>query len=418
MQEIIQAELFKNSEAVLKKAVHLSPSYQAAMKNAHQNFKTLGIPSKKSEDWKYTNIAKNLSPRFYEQKVSLNQDVPQLIIDKRGMIIFNNGIFNQFLSVLPEGCEIESPELTSDFYDSFDSLNFAVAISPLTLKIQKNTTLDFPMTIVHLIDETAVNKMVSPRLTIKVGDHSRVSFLEYFTSSNNSTLQYTTNAVTHFFLNQNSKVEHVKIQSEAQSAIHIGLTKANVARDANFQSITLDFGILTSRHNLNIDLNDSGAITSAHGLFVLKKLDHADIFSTISHKFPNTTSDQLFKGILGGESHGVFTGKILILKDAQKSASSQLNKNLILSKKAHIDTRPQLLVHADDVKCSHGATVGQLSKEEEFYLESRGISAERAKKMLCLGFAMDVLQKIENSSIKLLAEKLLLENFQGNDFEI
>jgi Fe-S cluster assembly protein SufD len=141
----------------------------------------------------------------------------------------------------------------------------------------------------------------------------------------------------------------------------------------------------------------------------LKKSEHSDVFSTITHFAPHTTSEQLFKGILNGESHGVFTGKIIIKKDAQKSASSQLNKNLLLSKIAHIDTRPQLLVHADDVKCSHGATVGQLSEEEEFYLESRGIPKEHAKRMLCQGFGMDVVLKIEDQKIRNLAESMLAE---------
>jgi Fe-S cluster assembly protein SufD len=189
----------------------------------------------------------------------------------------------------------------------------------------------------------------------------------------------------------------VKIQSEADNAVHIGLTQADLYRDSNFKSMTLDYGLLTARHNIKIGLRDEGASTDTHGLFVLSKSEHSDIFSIITHYSKNTTSNQLFKSILSGESHGVFTGKIIIKKDAQKSASSQLNKNLILSSKAHIDTCPQLLVHADDVKCSHGATIGQLSNDEEFYLESRGISKEHAKRMLCLGFAMDIILKNRNN---------------------
>jgi Fe-S cluster assembly protein SufD len=179
--------------------------------------------------------------------------------------------------------------------------------------------------------------------------------------------------------------------------------------------MTLDFGLLTARHNLCINLRETGAEASAHGLFALDKNDHVDIFSTIIHHAPHTTSNQLFKGILNGDSHGVFTGKIIVKKDAQQSHSSQLNKNLLLSKKAHIDTRPQLMVHADDVKCSHGATIGQLSKDEEFYLETRGISKERAKQILCHGFATEVLYLIDNSSIKSFALKMLLLYFEKSE---
>lgn len=413
MENILKTELVKNSQALLKKATDLSPSYQTAMKNALLAFEQTGIPSRKNEDWRYTNIAKNLAPRFYEQKESIVHDIPEIVLDKRGMIIFNNGIFNKFQSVLPEGLELDALAIVDQFFDSFDSLNFGVAITPLALKLKKNTVIDFPITIVHLVDEVGVNKIISPRLTVTVEENAKASFLEIFSSTAKEKLQYTTNAVTSFILKNNAQIEHVKMQTEANSAIHIGLTEAQVYRDSHFNSVTLDFGLLTARHNLSVNLLESGAQAAVHGLFALNKTEHTDIFSTIIHHAPHTTSDQLFKGILSGESHGIFTGKIVVKKDAQQSSSSQLNKNLLLSKKAHIDTQPQLLVHADDVKCSHGATVGQLSQEEEFYLESRGIEKERAKRMLCHGFATDVIFKIENSAIKHFAEGMLILNFEN-----
>jgi Fe-S cluster assembly protein SufD len=412
MEQLLKNELLKNSESLQKKAISFSPSYQAAMKSALLNFEVLGIPTKKDEAWKYTNIEKYLSPRFYEQKESIVSDVPEVILDKRGMIIFNNGIFNKFLSVLPDGIELDALAIEDNFFDSFDSLNFATALSPLSLKIKKNTVIDFPITIVHQVDDAGVNKIISPRLTITAMEFSKVSFVEIFICHGSEQLQYTTNAVTKFILKTNAQVEHVKMQSEAANAIHIGKTSAQVYKDSNFKSVTLDYGLLTARHNIDVSLLEAGAVTSVHGLFALKKSEHTDVFSIITHDAPHTTSDQLFKGILSDESHGIFTGKIIVEKDAQQSNSSQLNKNLILSKKAHIDTQPQLLVHADDVKCSHGATIGQLSKEEEFYLESRGIPKEHAKRMLCYGFAADVLMKIENPVIKKLAEKMLTENFK------
>jgi Fe-S cluster assembly protein SufD len=416
MENILKIELVKNSESLLKKVKDLSPSYQDAMRNALVEFDRLGIPSKKNEDWKYTNIAKNLAPRFFEKSETQEEKIPDNILDNRAMIIFNNGIFNKFLSVLPSGVEIDHLVIENKFFDSFDSLNFGVALSPLAIKIKKNSSIDFPITIVHQVDEQAVNKMVSPRITITAEANSKACFLEIFTSNAKEKLQYSTNAVTRFILKNNSQIEHVKIQLEAANAVHIGLTESQVLKDANFKSMTLDYGLLTSRHNINVSLMETGAQTSVHGLFVLKKLEHADVFSSIAHLAPHTTSEQLFKGILDGESHGIFTGKIVVAKDAQKSASSQLNKNLILSKKSHIDTRPQLLVNADDVKCSHGAPVGQLSKEEEFYLESRGIPKVRARRLLCHGFATDVILKIENPIIRKFATSMLDLNFENTTF--
>ena len=332
MEKILKTELLKNSASVLKEAAHLSPSYQSAMKLALENFEALGIPSKKDEDWKYTNIAKNLSPRFFENKDSIVHDIPNVVLDKRGMIIFNNGIFNKFLSVLPAGIEIESSPLTDKFFDTFDSLNFAVALSPLSLKVKKNTVIDYPISIVHLVDDLGVNKMISPRLTVTAEENTKVCFAEIFTSTQPLLFQYSTNAVTSFQLKNNSQIEHVKIQNEASSAVHIGLTEANLATNANFKSMTVDLGLLTARHNINVKLNQAGAEAAVHGLFALKKNEHTDIFSSIFHNAPHTNSDQLFKGILAGESHGIFTGKIVVEKDAQLTASSQLNKNLILSK--------------------------------------------------------------------------------------
>ncbi len=412
MEKVIFNELVKNSKAVLLKGQDLSPSYQEAMKSALGVFEKSGIPTKKNEDWKYTNIGAHLSPRFYQMNESIISDVPKSVLDKQGMIIFNNGIFNKFLSVLPAGIELDSLSPEEKFFDTFDSLNFGVAISPLAIKIKKNSVIKFPISIIHLVDDVGVNKMISPRLSISVEENSKASFVEIFESTNNDLFQYTTNAVTKFNLLPNSYIEHVKIQTEAANSVHIGLTNANVAANATFRSVTVDLGMLTARHNINVALNAPAAETSVHGLFAIKKSEHTDVFSTITHFAPHTNSDQLFKGILGGESHGIFTGKIIVKQDAQQSNSSQLNKNLVLSKKAHIDTRPQLLVHADDVKCSHGATIGQLSFDEEFYLESRGIAKERAKRMLCYGFAADALYKIENDEIRNFAINLVTENFE------
>jgi len=414
MEHLLQNELLKQSNEVLKNAKDLGASYNMAQENALDIFKVRGLPSKKLEDWKYTQIAKHLSPRFFSDKKTEAKDIDNksLLLDPRAVIIFNNGIFNQFQSVLPEGITFDQQVHSSDFFDSFDALNFGVALSPLFLKIQKKTVIDYPITIIHQVDENAVNKITSPRINIKAESFSKTTFVEIFTSTQNSLFQYTTNSSTNFTLLDNAQVEHVKIQHEALSSTHIGLTKARLEKDAKFHSMTIDLGNLTSRHNLEVTLSKEGGATAVNGLFALSKNEHSDVFSTINHLAAHTQSDQLFKGIMGGESHGVFTGKIVIAKDAQQVNSHQLNKNLMLSKKAHIDTRPQLLVAADDVKCAHGATIGQLSKDEEFYLESRGINKEKAKKMLCLGFAIDVLMKIENKKVQDFAISQTLSVFE------
>ena len=412
MENVILNELVKNSASVYDATAELGPSYNLAMKSALEQFKTQGIPTKKNEDWMFTSIGKNLSPRFFTRSSEIVHDLPKEVIDRRGMVILNNGVFNRHQSVLPEGVVIDQQRPSDKFFDTFDALNFGVALSPVFLKIQKNTVLDFPITIVHMVDDLGVNKIVSPRLTIVAEAYSKVSIAEIFTSTQNSIFQYTTNSSTNFTLQHNAYLEHVKFQSEASAATHIGLTTATVASNAQFKSMTIDLGILVSRHNIEVSIDGSGADAHVNGLYALSKSEHADIFSSIQHKVGHTTSEQLFKGIMAGESHGAFTGKIEIFKDAQLVNSNQLNKNLMLSKKAHINTRPQLVISADDVKCSHGATIGQLSEDEAFYLESRGIKKDKAKRMLCHGFAADVFFRIDNKQIQERAFLILAENFE------
>ena len=412
METVITNELFKSASKLQTSTGNFSVSYIEAMKSALNFFKEHGIPSKKDEDWKYTNIAKNLSPRVYDSSELIEGQLPSQIIDKNSVIVINNGKFNQTLSKLPSGVELSGANPEIDYFDSFDALNFSTAFGATSFVVKKNSVLKKPLTIIHIVDELAVNKIINPRINILVESNATIAIAEVFTSTQNLLFQYTTNSVTQFKLEKNAIVEHVKIQNEAKKSVHIGLTKAQVARDAKFYSFTFDLGVLTSRHNINVDLTENGAETRVHGLFTLNKDEHSDIFSNINHRVAHTNSEQLVKGILSGESHGVFTGKIVVAKDAQLINSSQLNKNLLLSKKAHIDTRPQLLVHADDVKCSHGATIGQLSPEEEFYLQSRGIPKQRAKQMLCHGFGAEVIYKIENEDLKKFTESQVTFNYE------
>jgi Fe-S cluster assembly protein SufD len=309
---------------------------------------------------------------------------------------------------LPDGISIDQVTFNGEtFEDGLDALNAVAAMSPQTFTLKKNTTLNFPITIVHNVTDSGVNKIISPRLNFVVEDSSETAIIEVFTSQQNNLFQYTTNAFTSFTLLKNAKIEHVKIVSEAKNSLHIGWTVANLARDSHFNSTVISMGQVAANNNLIINLNDVGAETSANAVFTLEKSETNNIFTTINHKHSHTHSTQLCKGILKDESFGNFNGNIVVAPDAQEITSGQLSKNLLLSKKAHIDTRPQLLVSADDVKCSHGATVGQLSDEETFYLESRGISKARAKEMLMHGFSKEIINLIKNKMIRDYCEKLI-----------
>jgi Fe-S cluster assembly protein SufD len=394
MNNLVEKEILKNAQLFLK-------SNDSFKNIAFNYFEKNGIPEK---------ISKFISPRFVETNEIISKKTGISIIDPRGVIYLTNGIFDSHNSNLPESITITSEARYSDlFEDSLDALNAVAAVSPQTITLKKNTVLDFPITIVHNVTDSGVNKIVSPRLNFVAEENSEASIIEVFTSQQNNLFQYTTNAFISFSLLKNTKIEHVKIVSEAKNSLHLGWTVANLARDAHFNSTAINMGQVAANNNLIINLNDTGAETSANSVFTLEKTETNTIFTTINHNHSHTHSTQLCKGILKDESFGIFNGNIVVAPDAQEITSGQLSKNLLLSKKAHIDTRPQLLVSADDVKCSHGATVGQLSDEETFYLESRGISKARAKEMLMHGFSNEIIHLIKNKMIRNYCEKLITQ---------
>jgi Fe-S cluster assembly protein SufD len=392
---IIEKELCKNAQFFLN--TDTGNDYKS---KALDFFQSHGLP---------TTIAAHISPRFVQHKETMNSNPSAEVINSRAVILFVNGFFDSDNSVLPNGIEIKSEQVDSSnlFLDSYDALNAVAAVSPLSLLIKKNTVLDFPITILHTVTEAGVNKIVSPRILVTLEENTKVDFLEFFTSIQPEIFQYTTNAFTAFILGHNAKVEHIKFSNEATNSLHLGWTTAHLAKDASFFSTVIAPGQLLAAHHLQINLNQSGAETSANSLFTLKRNERNNIFTTINHHASHTHSTQLCKGVLNDESFGIFNGNIVVALDAQEITSSQLNKNLLLSKKAHIDTRPQLLVSADDVKCSHGATVGQLSDDEAFYLESRGIKKERAKEMLMEGFSKEIINLIKNKTIRQFCESKL-----------
>lgn len=391
---IIEKEILKNAQFFLK-------TKDTFKTKALTYFEQHGLPEK---------IAPLISPRFVQK---LEPDVqlsgPQ-VVDPRGVILLVNGVYDSSKSILPTGVSVNShPNFTTEhFNDSYDALNAVATISPMEITISKNMAFNFPISIYHTVTESGVNKIISPRLSIVLEENSEANFIEIHTSENVDMFQYTTNAFTSFSLKKNAKAEHVKLSMEAKKSIHLGWTIANLAKDSSFLSTVIDLGQLASAHHLQINLNEAGAETVANSLFSLEKTEKNNIFTTINHKHSHTHSKQLCKGVLRDESFGVFNGNIVVFPDAQEITSSQLNKNLLLSKKAHIDTRPQLLVSADDVKCSHGATVGQLSDEEAFYLESRGIKKERAKEMLMHGFSREIILLIKNQQIRSYCESKIL----------
>lgn len=361
-----------------------------------------GIPDRKSEAWKYTNPVKFMTGEM----VAPAPIIPAVLEDLSPYkVYFKNGSPDLERSNLPEGATLLSDQ--SNFPTEVN--NFANALNALrakdgtTLEIASKAQIDSPIIIIHESDS-------APLLTIKVGSLASVSILEAFSPDLEN--QSLCSPLTWLQLESGAHTQHIKTVVGGAEQVHIASTFANIGRDANLDSFIFAAGSKLMRQELVANINDSGAHVNAHGLFALRGSQHADQHVTLNHKAAHTTSDQLFKMVLDDASRGVFTGRLEIARDAQKVDASQLNKNLVLSKKAHVDTCPQLLVYADDVKCAHGATVGQLSAEEIFYLRSRGLTQSKAQKMLCHAFASDAVLRIKSAPLQTWVSNLLFENFE------
>jgi Fe-S cluster assembly protein SufD len=239
---------------------------------------------------------------------------------------------------------------------------------------------------------------------------STVTVIEDYVTLQEDT--YITNTVAEFVLADNAHVNHVRIQRDSKEAFHMANCSVSLARESCYQSVSVAFGARISRYNLNVLLKDEGAECSADGLALISNRQLADTHACIDHIKPHCTSRQLHKCIIDDAAHAVFNGKIIVRPGAQLTNSTQSNRNLLLTSKARIDTKPQLEIFADDVKCTHGATVGQLDKEEIFYLKSRGLSEITARNLLTYAFGAEIIERIPIASLRFRLEQAVLEKTQ------
>lgn len=386
-----------------------------ARKKALENFKTRGLPHTKMEDWLYTKLSDVLPEKLL--KVSTKPNIKDIETPGKYKLYFSNGQILEDKSSLPEGVILNVSTLkretaNDDQSDIFAMMNGVLNDVTVTLTIKKDFVLDSPLSIVHYSDFTG--EFSAPRVHVVAENFSKAEIVEIFIGEDQKS--YNVTAVSNFILKDGAKVLHAKVQDEGNEAFHVSSVNADVHRDANFHSFTFTTGAKKSRNEIKVRLRETGAYTSVDGLYALNDKQHTDNNSLITHIKEHTDSSQLFKGVLDDSSRGVFTGKVLVCRDAQKVNSEQLNKNLLLTKKSHADTRPQLEVYADDVKCAHGATVGQMNEEEAFYLQSRGLSKERAQKLLIHAFCSEALLKIENDEVREFCSKTLFKSFEEESF--
>ncbi len=375
----------------------LDSSASSSNEQAKTWLKNNGVPTNRDESWKYTNPAKFMTGKSLAPKVVQSKNLENL------SPYFIKVSANDISSNLPQGVTLKSITASEETIDFSTALNRLHNEQSYLVEVEKKTIIDQPILIIH-------TNQIAPSLEIKVGAFAEIAFLESFAPDTEQ--ESTTYARVKLIVEDGAHVQHIKTVIGGAEQIHIAKTTATIKKDATADFFIFASGSKLTRQELLADINQSGSHVNAHGLFALRSNQHADQHITLNHNAAHTTSDQLFKMVLDDESRGVFTGRLEIAQDAQKVDATQLNKNLVLSKKAHVDTRPQLLVHADDVKCAHGATVGQLSPEEVFYLRSRGINQQRAQKILCHAFASDAILRIKSEVIRNWVNDLLFENFE------
>ena len=419
---------FASSEPDLAGPAWLRP----IRKEAIARFETVGFPTQKHEDWRFTNLAPLLRVPFKPAILGRPDGVvaerlePFLFgVLKTTRLVFVNGQFSprlSYLRPLPEGVRVASLAeiLRSDpgsvekdlarhakyEDDAFVALNTSFFTDGGYVEIPKGTVVEEPIHLVFISTAQEMPTVSHPRNVVRLGARSQATLIETYAGWAPEVTF--TNAVTEISAAPGSVLDHYKIQRESESAFHIATMTVDQDRDSNIVCHSLAFGAALSRSYVHTKFHAEGGSVALNGLFMPFGGQQADNYTRIDHAAPACTSVELYRGILGGKSRGVFNGNIYVRKDAQKTVARQTNKNLLLSKEAFVDSTPGLEILADDVKCNHASTIGQLDENAIFYLRSRGIDEEAARHILTYAFASDVVNQVKVAPIRIKLDQLIL----------
>ncbi len=403
---------------------------ESLRKKAFDYFTEKGFPTVRDEDWKYTNIASFVSSEFGIQSLESESEKLSIVktlseIENKNHLVFVDGVLRSELTELndlPEGVKIRSfaesfedetfrtnlsKSVEYDF-NGFTALNAAFIEQGIFIHVPKNTKVKDPIHIVFIGGKESANFT----RVLYVGETgSEAEIVEHYTRT--SEAKYFTNSVVEISLADNAKLVHTRVQRESHDAFHIVTSNTNLGRTSVYDNTNITLGAKLSRHDVNLSFNEEGGEAWIDGLYLVEDGQHTDTHSRIDHKVKNCNSHQNYKGILDGKSRAVFNGKVFVHKDASGTDAQQSNKNLLLSNNARVDTKPQLEIFNDDVKCAHGATVGQLEEEELFYLLSRGLNEDLARNLLTYGFAEEIISKIKIKSIKKQLDEAVLNRLHA-----
>ena len=397
---------------------------------AMESFLKQGIPNRKSEEYKYVNIELMLKGEFTfsTDKTTTAEQIKQTKFLKNSIdIVIVNGVFTEKLSnikSLPNGLQVvniaEAPsnETFSKQYskyadvnaDTFIALNTALAKGGVFIHVAKGTVIKSPIHIIN-ISSTKENLIINSRNLIVVEPNAQVKFIESFETVDSSAKTFN-NSLTEIVVDENAIVDYYKIQDEKENGYLMNTTQVYQKKQSVFSTNTITLSGSLVRNNLNIVLDDEHIETHLNGLYLTSGNQVVDNHTLVDHRKPNCNSNELYKGIIEDKSSATFNGKIYVRKDAQKTNAFQSNKNILLSDDGTINTKPQLEIYADDVKCSHGTSTGKLDADKIFYLRARGLSETSAKKLLMHAFASEVVDTLKIEALREYVEEKIAKRFE------
>jgi Fe-S cluster assembly protein SufD len=422
-------ELFDNSER------RDEPVWRGAQRRAAiESFATMGFPTTHNEDWHFTSVAPVLE-RTYRPLTTAStalsaRDIARFQFDGEWQtVVFLNGHFVPHLSQVVADAGFYAGPLSEALRDdsrariaehhvgtladarthAFTALNTAFAGDGAFIRLDANVIASRNIHLIFVADAAAEGALVSPRNIIALGHHAEATVVESYVSVDQA--RYFTNAVTEVDVADGARLRHYKVQRESMDAFHVASWYANQARGCRYEAFSFAIGADLSRTNISTLLDGEGSHVSLDGLYLVNGDQTVDHQTSVVHAKESCTSHELYKGVLDGESHAVFNGKVYVRPEAQKTDGKQSNNNLLLSDRAHVDTKPQLEIYADDVKCTHGATVGPVDSTALFYLKSRGIGPEIAVRLMTYAFAAEVLEELSIPAVRDELEKLAFERF-------
>ena len=407
--------------------------------DALEYLKTHGFPSRRTEQWKYTDVSPITRRKFTLGKLPATH-IDDALVEKLRFsrlncheLVFINGSFSAELSRtpdLPSGATVRAlqsgedgnAELLERYFGNedighaFTALNTAFLNDGVLVHVPDGMEIRAPVHIIHLggrEDESQPSPMSHPRNLIALGRQAGASIIETYAGIPES--EYFTNTHTSILAQAGARLDYYKIQQESQRAYHIGKTRISQDADSRVDCHALSLGGKLARWDIDVELDEPGAEISLNGLYLTGSRQHVDNHTLVEHKQPHTTSNEHYRGIMNGRSRAVFNGKVIVHEQAQKTEAHQSNANLLLSPDAEVDTKPELEIYADDVKCSHGATVGRLDENMLFYLRSRALDEDTARSLLTYAFADEVIRDIRFPEIRERLEQSIAGELPDTD---